>query len=160
MSKVSARWVRRLLTDDDMLRLLSASQECVKRYRKEGKHFLNSIITTDNNWLWNFDPETKAQPTICKTVAITTGEEGARLSVWKETCSYVYGQSRQASSTPSTRRKNSQRRLLQRGNYNFLKCVTKFAFIKSKQLHYLFLIYTIREDNTHNIAYCKKNYLY
>ena len=53
MSKVSARWVPRLLTDDDKLRRLSASQEFVKRYRKEGETFLNRIITTDETWLWH-----------------------------------------------------------------------------------------------------------
>ena len=59
MSKVSARWVPRLLTDDDKLRRLSASQEFVKRYRKEGETFLNRIITTDETWLWHYDSETK-----------------------------------------------------------------------------------------------------
>jgi len=63
MSKVSAGWVPRLLTDDK-LRRLSASQEFVKIYRKEGENFLNRIITTDETWLWHYNTETKAQSTI------------------------------------------------------------------------------------------------
>jgi len=53
MSMDSARWVPRLLTDDDKLRRLSGSQEFVKRYRKEGEKVLNRIITTDKTWLWH-----------------------------------------------------------------------------------------------------------
>jgi len=85
----------------------------------------------------------------------TTGEEGARVSVLRKTYVHIfYGQSRHDSSTPGSRRKDSQRRLLQQGDYNFLNIVTMFAFLISKQFPYLFLIFTcnIRENNTNIIA--------
>jgi len=81
----------------------------------------------------------------------TTGEEGARLLVWRETYVHIfYGQSQHDSSKPGNRRKDSQRRLLQQGNYDFLNIVTRFALIISKQFHYL----------NFNIYYPRKEYIY
>lgn len=65
MNKVSARWVPRLLKPKE--KRVNASLEFVQRYETEGDEFLNRIITTDETWLWHFDPESKAQSSVWKT---------------------------------------------------------------------------------------------
>lgn len=67
MSKVSARWVPRLLTSDQKARRVTDSMEFLSRYEATGETFLNSIITQDETWLWHYDPETKAESSIWKT---------------------------------------------------------------------------------------------
>ena len=46
-SKVSCRWVPKMLTDDHKMQRLMASRASLRRYRKEGDAFLSRIVTTD-----------------------------------------------------------------------------------------------------------------
>ena len=61
MSRVSARWVPRLLKDYEMERRVADSKTFLRRFEKEGDAFLNRIITTDETWFFYYDPETKQQ---------------------------------------------------------------------------------------------------
>lgn len=61
MSKVSARWVPRLLTQEQKSRRVECATEFLNRYEREGSDFLDNIITMDETWIWEFDPETKAE---------------------------------------------------------------------------------------------------
>ena len=61
MSKVSARWRPRLLTDMEKECLVHCSQMFLSRFDAEGDQFLYRIITTGETWLHHFDPETKAR---------------------------------------------------------------------------------------------------
>lgn len=67
MSKVSARWVPRLLSDTEKEHRVRCSQSFLSRYEAEGDEFLDRIITTDETWLHHFDPETKAMSSVWKT---------------------------------------------------------------------------------------------
>ena len=67
MSKVSARWVPRLLTVDQKAHRVTSSSEFLSRYDAEGERFLNRIVTQDETWLWHYDPETKADSSVWKT---------------------------------------------------------------------------------------------
>lgn len=67
MSKVSARWVPRLLSDHDKERRVTASRELLDRFKREGVDFLDRIITLDETWLHHFEPETKRQSSVWKT---------------------------------------------------------------------------------------------
>ena len=58
MSRASARWVPRLLTDMDKARRIQDSEMFLRRV-KRGDQFFDRIITTDETWLWLFDPESK-----------------------------------------------------------------------------------------------------
>ena len=52
MTRVSARWVPRLLTTDaDQKRRVSASQVVLKRWQAEGENLPDRIITIDETWL-------------------------------------------------------------------------------------------------------------
>lgn len=67
MSKVSARWVPRLLSTEDKARRVERSEHFLRRYRAEGERFLDRIVTLDETWLWHYDPESKAQSSVWKT---------------------------------------------------------------------------------------------
>ena len=66
MTRVCARWVPRLLKDNEKERRVKDSKTFLRRYRLEGDSFLDRIITTDETWLWLFDPETKQQSSVWK----------------------------------------------------------------------------------------------
>ncbi|XP_052266722.1 protein GVQW3-like [Dreissena polymorpha] len=69
MRKVRARWVPKLLSDEERVKRVKCSEEFLRRYRKEGERFLDHIVTLDETWLWHYDPETKAQSSVWKTAA-------------------------------------------------------------------------------------------
>ena len=58
-SKVSCRWVPKMLTDDHKMQRLMASRASLRRYRKEGDAFLSRIVTTDETWVFHYEPESK-----------------------------------------------------------------------------------------------------
>ena len=64
MKLICARWVPRLLTENDCQRRVSASQAFLKRWKAGGDNFLNRIITTDETWLYYYDPETKQRSSV------------------------------------------------------------------------------------------------
>lgn len=68
MSRVSARWVPRILTDEERNRRVTKSTAFLRRHRRE-PGFLDRIITCDETWLWTFDPESKQQSSVWKTTA-------------------------------------------------------------------------------------------
>ena len=58
-SKVSCCWVPKMLTDDHKMQRLMASRASLLRYRKEGDAFLSRIVTTDETWVFHYEPESK-----------------------------------------------------------------------------------------------------
>ena len=53
-SKVSCRWVPKMLTDDHKMQRLMASRASLRRYREEGDAFLSRIVTTDETWVFHY----------------------------------------------------------------------------------------------------------
>lgn len=47
-------------------RRVADSKAFLRHYEREGEQFLDSIITTDETWLWLHDPETKQQSAVWK----------------------------------------------------------------------------------------------
>ena len=66
MSKVHARWVPRLLKNAEKERRVQDSLSFLRQYERHGDAFLDRIITTDETWLWFYDPETKQQSSVWK----------------------------------------------------------------------------------------------
>jgi histone-lysine N-methyltransferase SETMAR len=60
-NKVSARWVPKMLTDVHKEQRLLAARCGLARFRREGDNFLNRIVTTDETWVFHYEPETKRQ---------------------------------------------------------------------------------------------------
>lgn len=67
MKKVCARWIPRLLTDDQKQQRIDNSEMCLGRYRRQGNRFLEEIITVDETWISVYDPETKQDSSVWKT---------------------------------------------------------------------------------------------
>ena len=61
MTKVSARWVPRILSEEDKSVRVQTSKHLLERYEREVERFLQSIIKCDESWLHFYDPETKAE---------------------------------------------------------------------------------------------------
>lgn len=57
--KVSARWVPRLLTEDQKRQRLEMCKRLLIRYEAEGEAFLHRIITCDETWVHHYTPESK-----------------------------------------------------------------------------------------------------
>ena len=64
--QVHARWVPRLLKEHEKARRVADSRAFLRRVNKEGDAFMSRIITTDETWLWCYDPETKSQSAVWK----------------------------------------------------------------------------------------------
>ena len=66
LTKVSARWVPRLLSAEEKGSRVSASEEFFRRYEREGDRFLGRIVTTDETYISLYDPETKFESMVWK----------------------------------------------------------------------------------------------
>lgn len=65
MSRVSARWVPRVLTVDEKQTRVKSSRKFVSRCMADDT-FLSRIITTDETWVHYYEPESKRQSSIWK----------------------------------------------------------------------------------------------
>ena len=61
MSKVSARWVPRLLTPDQKLTRLVMSEANLARFEADPDRFFERFLTQDECWVHHFEPEIKRQ---------------------------------------------------------------------------------------------------
>lgn len=66
LSKVSARWVPRNLTDEHRQKRMGAALEMLTRYNQGGEEFLDRIVTGDETWFHYWTPETKARSMVWK----------------------------------------------------------------------------------------------
>ncbi|KAK9693516.1 Transposase, type 1 [Popillia japonica] len=56
-----ARWVPRMLTEENKRQRKEACEQLLDRYRHEGDEFLFIIVTRDESWTHHYDPEEKRQ---------------------------------------------------------------------------------------------------
>ena len=66
MRRVCARWVPRLLTEEQQAVRVQVCQEMLSRFGSQGEDFLDSIVTVDESWMHHFEPETKLQSSVWK----------------------------------------------------------------------------------------------
>lgn len=66
MRKICAKMVPRLLTDDQKTRRMTVCQDVLEQLAVNGK-LLESVITGDESWVFQYDPETKRQSLQWKT---------------------------------------------------------------------------------------------
>lgn len=66
MNKVCARWIPRILSEENKKARVLASKEFLRRHRVEGDQFLDRIVTTDETLINLFDPETKRESSVWK----------------------------------------------------------------------------------------------
>jgi len=60
MHRVAAKFVPRLLTEEQKQNRVTVSQELLKRSNTD-KNFLKNVITGDETWVYGYDVETKVQ---------------------------------------------------------------------------------------------------
>lgn len=61
MKKLCARWVPRLLNDEQKKQRVNVSKECLELFRRNPNEFLRRFITVDETWIHHYTPETKEQ---------------------------------------------------------------------------------------------------
>ena len=61
MSKVSAKLVPRMLTDDLKRYRLGISRYLLSCHEDDPGDFIDQVVTQDETWVHNFDPESKMQ---------------------------------------------------------------------------------------------------
>ncbi|XP_053406618.1 histone-lysine N-methyltransferase SETMAR-like [Mercenaria mercenaria] len=66
MSKVSARWALKLLSEEEKQTRSRCSAVFLERYAAEGDEFLDRIVTTDETCLHHYDLEMKALSSVLK----------------------------------------------------------------------------------------------
>ncbi|CAH8530202.1 unnamed protein product [Dicrocoelium dendriticum] len=60
-SKVSCRWVPKMLTAEHKQRRVELCQQCLCCYEKDGAEFLKKAVTCDQTWVYLNEPDSKRQ---------------------------------------------------------------------------------------------------
>jgi histone-lysine N-methyltransferase SETMAR len=66
MGRISAKFVLRLLSDDQRAHRVSVCRE-LKHQARDDPNFISNIITDDETWVYGHDPETKQQSSQCNS---------------------------------------------------------------------------------------------
>ena len=61
MKKLCAQCLPRLLTADQKRTRMKISEQCLERFNKNKTDFLRRFITTGENWIHHYTPESKLQ---------------------------------------------------------------------------------------------------
>lgn len=72
MRKVSARWVPRMLTDEQKKKRVDISRANLEKFQADQEKFLSRFVTMDETWIHHFDPETKQQSMTWKRASSPT----------------------------------------------------------------------------------------
>lgn len=72
MKKVSARWVPRMLTDEQKKNRVDISRVNLEKFQADQENFLFRFVTMDETWIHHFDPETKQQSMTWKRASSPT----------------------------------------------------------------------------------------
>jgi hypothetical protein len=68
MNRICARWVPRMLSEENMTNRTEASRQFLRKFSQSGIGFLDRILTTDETWFHYYDPEIKQQYSQWKNV--------------------------------------------------------------------------------------------
>lgn len=66
MRRLCARWIPKMLTEEQKARRVSSCVSFLTRVEREGDTFLDRIVTVDETWISLYDPETKQQSSMWK----------------------------------------------------------------------------------------------
>ena len=63
--KISSRWLPHHLPDGLQCTRVEWCTEMLKRFNNRDSHRVSDIVTGDETWIYQFDPETKRQSSVC-----------------------------------------------------------------------------------------------
>ena len=81
MSKVSARWMPRLLTPLQREMRRDLSRQNLTLFEQDEDHFFDRLVTMDECWAYLYDPETKEMSKEWKQQQISPAQEGRGAEV-------------------------------------------------------------------------------
>jgi histone-lysine N-methyltransferase SETMAR len=61
MKKLCARWVPRLLTEEEKRTRMKISEHCLERFNKNKTDVVCQFITMDETWIHHYTPKFKQQ---------------------------------------------------------------------------------------------------
>ena len=61
MRNLTAHWVPKSLSDEQMATRASVCSALLKRFRSKEDDFLSRLVTVEETWVYNYEPECKAQ---------------------------------------------------------------------------------------------------
>jgi len=61
LRKISAKWVPKCLNADQKRQRYQLSEQLLEFFRRNPNDFPSRLVTTDETWLYNYDPQTKQQ---------------------------------------------------------------------------------------------------
>jgi len=61
MQAFSAKWVPKFLNEDQKCQRCQSSEQILEFFRRDPNDFLSLLVTTDEPWLYHYDPKTKQQ---------------------------------------------------------------------------------------------------
>ena len=68
MRRLCARWIPKMLSECQKAQRVESCQRFVQRFEREGEDFLSRIVTADETWISLYEPESKEQSTMWKTL--------------------------------------------------------------------------------------------
>ena len=68
MRRLCARWIPKMLSECQKAQRVESCQRFVQRLEREGEDFLSRIVTADETWISLYEPESKEQSTMWKTL--------------------------------------------------------------------------------------------
>ena len=66
MHKLTARWVPKSLSDEQMATRASVYSALLKRFKSKEDDFFSRLVTVDETWVHYYEPENKAQSPECR----------------------------------------------------------------------------------------------
>ena len=68
MRRLCARWIPKMLSECQKAQRVESCKRFVQRFEREGEDFLSRIVTADETWISLYEPESKEQSTMWKTL--------------------------------------------------------------------------------------------
>jgi len=85
MRRIAAKFVPRLLKNDQQDHQVQVCTELQKAVRND-PNFLSRVVTGDESWLYNYDPETKQQSSQWKTLYSPQPKKCAKFAATSSQC--------------------------------------------------------------------------
>ena len=59
--RIAAQWVVHDLSEEQKCQHVEIAQQLLQRFCEEGNEFMQKVVTIDETWIWDFEPELKSQ---------------------------------------------------------------------------------------------------